>query len=272
MKVARRDDIRRLKMNGVEIIDTNAENIFTYGICGYSNVKRPGFLEKVEWLKERFSEGMNVKTLYSQKDGTQGMIEYIPGEYCWRPVEAIGYMFIHCIFVGFKREFKNKGYGTILLNECIEDARKEKMSGVAVTTRKGAFMAGKDLFVKNGFETVDTAPPDFELLVNKFREDTPAPRFKGNWKARLNAYREGLTIIRSDQCPYTVKNVREIEKVAREDFGMQPNIITLKNHEEAQNSPCPFGTFCIVLNGECIAYHPISKARFVNIMNTLKGI
>ncbi len=256
-------------MDGIDIVDTNADNILKYGICGYSNVKRPGFLEKVEWLKERFSEGMKIKTLYSHEDGTQGMIEYIPGEYCWRPVEAVGYMFIHCIFVGFKRAYKNKGYATLLLNECIADARKENMHGVAVTTRKGAFMAGKDLFVKNGFDVVDIAPPDFELLVNKFKEDTPAPRFKGDWRERLNTYREGLTIIRANQCPYTVKNVREIEKVAGEDFGIQPNIVTLKNHKEAQNSLCPFGTFCIVFNGEVIAHHPISKTRFVNIMNTL---
>jgi GNAT superfamily N-acetyltransferase len=256
-------------MTGIEIVDTNAENILNYGICGYINVKRPGFLEKVEWLKERFSEGMRVKTLYSQKDGTQGMIEYIPGEYCWRPVDAEGYMFIHCIFVGFKRDYKNKGYATLLLNECVEDAKKAHTYGVAATTRKGAFMAGKELFVKNGFSVVDTAPPDFELVVKKFTQDAPDPRFKGDWKARLNQYKSGLTILRADQCPYTVKNVREIVKTAQETFGIEPKIATQKNHLEAQKSPCPFGTFCIIFNGEVVAHHPISKTRFVNIMNTL---
>jgi hypothetical protein len=33
----------------IEVVDTNADNILEYGICGYSNVKRPGYLEKVEW-------------------------------------------------------------------------------------------------------------------------------------------------------------------------------------------------------------------------------
>jgi hypothetical protein len=256
-------------MNGIEIVDTDADNILKYGICGYSNVKRPGFLEKVEWLKERFSEGMKIKTLYSPRDGTQGMIEYVPGEYCWRPVEAVGYMFIHCIFVGFKRAYKDRGYATLLLHECVADARKENMHGVAVTTRKGPFMAGRELFVKNGFEVVDTAPPDFELLVKKLDEDAPTPRFKGDWKERLHTYRDGLTVVRADQCPYTVKNVRDIDRAAREDFGIEPNIVTLKSYKEAQNSPCPFGTFCIVFNGEVIAHHPISRTRFINIMNTL---
>jgi hypothetical protein len=44
------------------------------------------------------------------------------------------------------------------------------MCGVAVVTRKGPFMAGKELFVKNGVVAVDTALPDFELLVKKFNK------------------------------------------------------------------------------------------------------
>jgi len=256
-------------MENVEIIDTNVHNIFDFGICGYKNIKREGYLEKIEWLKERFSEGMKIKTLYSQKDGTQGMIEYIPGEYCWRPVEAQGYMFIHCIFLGFKKIYKEKGYGSLLLAECEKDARQKGYFGMSVVTRNGPFMAGKELFLKNDFEVVETAEPDFELLVKKFTKDAPQPKFKGDWEKRLGKYNKGLTIIRADQCPYTVKNVKEIGEVAEKSFNIEPNIISLKNHFEAQNSPCPFGTFCIIYKGELIAVHPISSTRFRNIMNKL---
>jgi hypothetical protein len=65
------------------------------------------------------------------------MLEYIPGKYSHRPVDAEGYMFIHCIFVGFKNEYKGKGYASSLIDECIKDAKKAKMQGVAVVTRKG---------------------------------------------------------------------------------------------------------------------------------------
>ena len=251
----------------VEIIDTKADNILEYGVCGYKDIRKAGYPEKIEWLKKRFPEGMKIKTLYSDEDGTQGMIEYIPGEYCWRPVEASGYMFIHCIFCGFKNIYKGKGYGSLLLDECLRDARKGNMYGVAVVTRKGPFMAGKELFVRNGFEVVDKAPPDFELLVNKFHKNAPAPKFKGKWEERLSQYGKGLTIIRADQCPYTVKNVKEISETAEKTYGIKPNIISLKKCEEAQNSPCAFGTFCIIHRGKAIAYHPISKTRFINIMN-----
>jgi len=256
----------------VEIVDTNANNILEYGVCGYKDIKKPGYLEKIEWLGERSPEGIKIKTLYSDEDGTQGMIEYMPGEYCWRPVEASGYMFIHCIFVGFKRAYKGKGYGSLLLDECLKDARKGNMHGVAVVTRKGPFMAGKELFLKNGFGVVDNAPPDFELLVKKFNKNAPAPKFKGNWEERLSQYGGGLTIIRADQCPYTVKNVKEISEAAEMTYGIKTDVISLRNCEEAQNSPCAFGTFCMVHRGKAIAHHPISKTRFANIMSKeLKG-
>jgi len=86
---------------------------------------------------------------------------------------------------------------------------------------------------------------------------------------RSSQYDKGLTVIRADQCPYTVKNVKEISETAEKEYGIKPNIIDLKNCEEAQNSPCPFGTFCIVYNGKVIADHPISKTRFTNIMNKI---
>jgi GNAT superfamily N-acetyltransferase len=253
----------------ISIIDTNSENILEYGVCGYKSMKRPGYPEKIEWLKDRFQEGLKIKTLYSDKDGTQGMIEYIPGEYCWRPVEASEYMFIHCIFVGFKREYKGKGYGSLLLNECIKDAKKENRPGVAIVTRKGAFMVGKELLLKHDFEVVDKAPPDFELLVKKFNKNSPAPSFKGNWEEKQSHYGKGLTIIRADQCPYTVKNVNEICESAAKELGIKPNVITLENYAEAQESPCPFGIFCIIYDGKLIAEHPISNKRFMNIMKKL---
>lgn len=256
-------------MKGIEIIDTNADTILNYGVCGYKNMKREGYPEKIAWLKERYTEGMKIKILYSDKDKTQGMIEYIPGTYCWRPVDARGYMFIHCVFVGFKRAYKGKGYASLLVDECLHDAKKEKMHGVAVVTRKGPFMVDKDLFIKKSFKVVDTAQPDFELLVKKFDTKASTPQFKKDWEKRLSHYSKGLFIIRADQCPYTVKNVREIVETAKKAYHIKPNVINLKNAQEAQNSPCPFGTFCIIYNGDVIAHHPISKTRFTNIMNKI---
>jgi GNAT superfamily N-acetyltransferase len=251
----------------IQIIDTRSDNIHDYGVCGYKSMNRPGYPEKVAWLNDRFKEGLKLKTLYSEQDGTQGMIEYMPGEICWRPVDADGYMFIHCLFAGFKKAYKGKGYATRLLNECIGDAKKEKRHGVAVVTRKGSFMVDKKIFLKNGFEVTDQAPSDFELLALKFDEKSPSPKFRGKWEKKQSQFGKGLTIIRADQCPYTVKNVNEIYESAKNDFHLQPEIITFKNHKEAQNSPCAFGTFGMIYDGRLIAEHPISGTRFKNMMN-----
>jgi len=251
----------------IEIVDTNPHNILDYGICGYKSLKHEGLRRKIDWLKNHQSEGVKIKTLYSDEDGTQGMIEYIPGEYNWRPVEATGYMFIHCVFVGFKREYKGKGYGSLLLKECLNDAEKGDMYGVAVVASKDPFMAGEELFIKNGFVIVDTAPPGYQLLVKKFDQNAPTPKFKGDWARKLGQYSNGLTIFQSDQCPYVAKCVPEISETAENVYGIKPKIIDLKSCQDAQNSPCPFGVFGIVYNGKIIAERMISSKRFSNIMS-----
>jgi len=252
-------------MDEIEIIDTNTNNVHNYGFCGYKNIKQEGYKSKVEWLKARFSEGLKFKVMYSASEGATGFIEYIPGEYTWRAVEAGGYMVIHCI-VNMHRKKRGKGYGTLLLEECLKDARKESMAGVAVVTRQGTWMAGKELFLKNGFEVIDTAPPDFELLVRRFA-DAPSPRFAGDWEERLGSYGSGLTIISSDQCPYVTKAIREITETANKSYGIQPKIIELKSYKEAQNAPSAFAIFSIVHDGRLITDHPISSKRFMNIMD-----
>jgi GNAT superfamily N-acetyltransferase len=257
-------------MEGMKIIDASPDDILKYGICGYKNPQTPGFLEKVEWLKKRFAEGMKIKLLYSEKDRVQGMIEYIPGSHAWRPVEAKEYMFIHCIFIGFKKIYQGKGYGSMMLEECIKDTKHIGLRGVAVVTRKGSFMADKDLFVKKGFGVVDSAPPDFELLVLKFDAKTPSPKFVPDLDKLAAGYGDGLTIIRADQCPYTVKNVNEMAATAEKQFGIKASIIELKSSEEARRTPCPFGVFCVLYKGKVVADHPISNTRFVNILNKMQ--
>lgn len=255
--------------DNIKIIDLTPDNIADYGVCGYKDVdKHLELRKKIDWFKNLYSKGLRIKAIMSQKGGYQGMLEYIPGEYAHRPVNADNYMFIHCLFVGFKNEYKGKGLATSLINECIKETKEKKMNGIAVVTRKGSFMAKKDIFLKLGFELVDETKPDFELLVLKFNDKAPNPSFKDMLK-QLEKYQQGLTILRSAQCPYTEKNVNEIIKTAREKYQLETNLIEIENAKEAQESPCPFGTFCIIYNGEIISYSPISNTRFENIMKEI---
>lgn len=250
-------------MTDIEIIDLTPENIADYGVCGYKDIEKHLELRrKIDWFKEYYPKGLRIKAILAKTGGCQGMLEYIPGKYAHRPVDAMGYMFVHCIFVGFRNEFKGKGYASSLIDSCIQEALSLNMSGVAVVTRKGSFMADKDIFIKKGFISVDTAKPDFELLVLKFDQTAPDPSFK---KFSTDNYKDGLIVIRSPQCPYSVKNVDAILETAKK-LGIKTDLIDLKDHESAQQTPCAFGTFCIIHNKEVISHHPISNGRFKNIM------
>jgi hypothetical protein len=253
-------------MSDIEIIDLTPKNIANYGVCGYKNIgKHLELRRKIDWFREYYPKGLRIKALVSKQGGYQGMLEYIPGEYAHRPVDAEGYLFIHCIFVGFKKVFKGKGYGSALIDECIKDAQNANMQGVAVVTRKGSFMADKDIFIKKNFVKVDSAKPDFELLALKFDQTTASPKFR-NLNKQLGKYEKGLFLLRSVQCPYTEKNVNAILESAKAKFNLEANLIDLPHANAVQQSPCAFGTFCIIHNGEILSHHPISNTRFVNIM------
>ena len=256
--------------NDIQIIDLTPENIADYGVCGYKDVnKHKELSNKIAWFNEYYSKGLKIKVLYSGKGGYQGMLEYLPGKFAHRPVNADDYMFIHCIFVGFKNDFKGRGYASALIDECINDARTQKMLGVAVVTRKGAFMASNEIFLKKGFMIADKAKPDFELMAYMFDKESTIPSFKSDILDNLNDYKDGLTIIRSAQCPYTEKNVNAIVESAERKFKIKTNLIDLIDSESAQKTPCAFGTFCIIYNGEIISYYPISNTRLENIMNKM---
>ena len=253
-------------MSEVEIIDIDSSNVCDYGFCGYKSPKQEGYRRKTEWLKQRFAEGMRLKVLSAADEGSVGFIEYIPGEYTWRPIDARGYLTIHCIMI-HKRTYKQAGYGSLLVEQCLKDAKKSKANGVAVITSKGTWMAGSELFVKHGFESVDSAPPSFELLAKKMKKG-PLPTFRGGWEARARSYGKGLVIIRSDQCPCIAKFAEEILDTCKA-LGVSARVKELKTCKQAQNAPSPYGIFNIVYDGRLIADHPISKTRFKNVMKQM---
>jgi ribosomal protein S18 acetylase RimI-like enzyme len=249
--------------DAIKIVTVDATNVAQYGFfCYKSKPKSEGYRRKLAWLEQRFSEGLKIKIVHEGKRAV-GFIEYIPGEFAWRAVEAEGYLLVHCIWVVGKG--KKKGHGSRLLNECIEDAREMGKHGIAMVTSSGNWLAGKKLLLKNGFESVGQAPPSFELLVKKFH-DAPGPAFPGDWEERLSRYGSGLTIVRSDQCPY-VDSVSQMFQETATDMGIQSQVIELKNCQEVQESaPSPYGVFNVVYNGKLMTYHWISEKAFRKLL------
>jgi len=259
-------------MPDFQIINFTPATIADYGVCGYKDVKKHKELRnKIEWYKKYYPEGLRIKAALAEDGTYQGMLEYIPGELAHRPVNAVGYLFIHCLFVGFKKQYKGQGFASALLDESVQEAKVQGKLGVAVVTRKGSFMAKKDIFLKKGFSIVDKAKPDFELLVLKFDESEQDPSFKHEVLTDLSKYQDGLTIMRSVQCPYTEKNVNAMLETAKTKFQLKTTLIDINDVKTAQQTPCAFGTFCLIYEGKVISHHPISNGRFENIMGKILG-
>ncbi|MFZ2055606.1 MAG: GNAT family N-acetyltransferase [Candidatus Aminicenantales bacterium] len=244
--------------NRVEIIKVGQSNVSETGFfCYMSKRKSEGFRRKLGWLRARFDEGMQIKML---KLPERGFIEYIPGEFAWRAVEgAEGYMFIHCLWVVGRS--KGKGFGAMLLDECLRDAKKAGMSGVAMVTSEGTWLAGKELLLKQGFKAVAEAPPSFTLMIKTFRA-APLPSFPRDWEARARRFGKGLTVLRSDQCPYLEEATNTLLEAAAEK-GIRSRVIEHDSAAAAKSlSPSPYGAFNIVLDGRLLSYRYLLKEEF----------
>ena len=247
-----------------EIKTVNASNVDETGFfCYMSKRKEPGYKQKHEWLEARFAEGMKIKIIYEVGGRDTAFIEYIPGEYAWRAVHAPGYMFIHCLWVVGKG--KGKGYGKLLIEECIKDARAQKMKGVAMLTSDRTWLAHKDIFERNGFAEVASAPPSFQLMVARFGSEREADLPK-NWADRARAFGPGLTVIRTPQCPYIENGARDILAFAKAK-GIKAKSVELKTAKEVQErSPSAYGVFGTVLDGKLLAYQYLLEKDFDKLL------
>ena len=239
----------------IDLIEVDALNVEKAGFfCYMSKPKSEGYQRKLHWLKARFAEGMRIKMLRLPE---RGFIEYIPGEYAWRPVDARGYMFIHCLWIVGRS--KKKGYASLLLNECIADAQKAGMQGVAMVTSQGNWLVDKKPLLKQGFEVIDKAPPSFELFRLKF-SDAPSPAFTSGWQEKMDRLGTGLTVFRTDQCPY-IENAVTAALEAAQEADIPSQVIELESNQEVRDrAPCAYGVFSIVVNGQLLSYFGLGKA------------
>ena len=246
------------KTNPVEMIDVNAGNVSDAGFfCMMSKRKCDGYKNKLRWLEARFAEGMKIKIL---KLPVRGFIEYIPGEYAWRAIDASGYMVIHCLWVVGKS--KGKGYAGLLLEQCIADALSAGMKGVAIVTSKGNWLMDKKILLRHGFELTDQAPPAFELMVKKFKKAS-SPKFVGGWDEKARRCGKGFTILTSGQCPYHGDAVRFFTETAKE-IRIPCKVVDISSSQQVRAvAPYAYGTFNVVYNGKPFSYHYLLKKDIV---------
>lgn len=254
------------KMN---IISINKNNIDQEHICcaiGNDKANQSRALTKKNWLKERFDEGLVFKRL---NDRGKIFIEYMPIEKAWKPITGKNYMVINCLWVSGK--FKGKGISTELLKECITDAKKQKMNGIAVVSsdKVKPFLTDKKFYEHHGFESIDSAPPYFELLCLKFNKNAKNPEFTKKAKQGNCDNKKGFTFIYSKQCPFMEEYVTLLSNICK-NKKIPCHVIRLKNFKEAQAKGSPFGTLGIYYNGEFKTHELMPEKKFEKFIEEVK--
>lgn len=247
----------------MELVRVTKENLEKEHICcAISNNRDIQVMSKKAWLFDRFDEG-----LVFLKGNVRGkcFIEYIPAEFAWSPIDAPDYMYINCLWVS--GQFKDHGYSSLLLNECIRDSKEKNKKGLVVlsSTKKMGFLSDKKYFLYKGFSVADRMGPYFELLYLSFEDGAKAPQFKVNPIEN----KTGLVLYYTNQCPFTAKYVPLLKKVAGDNnFPME--VIHINTLEQAKNSPCPFTAFSLFYNGEFITHEIQSEKKFEKILDSLR--
>ena len=236
------------------------ENMPVCGIGCLSDPDHSGYQPKTEWLRKRFAEGLRYLLFRDDKGKPLAFLEYVPGKYAWRPVDADGWLFVHCLWV-YARGQKAGGLGSRLIRACIEEARLGGYRGVAAIVSDGPWMAGKEVFLKNGFEQI-AATGRFQLVTHRLK-DGPPPAFR-DISGALARYR-GLHIVYAAQCPMLPKSVHDLMEMAAEN-GLTLKTTVLKSAREAQNAPSYYGVYNLVWNGRLLSDHYVSKGRFKYIL------
>ena len=248
-------------MDKVKIINVTPENVVEQTLFCVRDTKSYAFEKKYAWFLKRYEEGLQIKILKDLNNRAISFIEYMPAEVAWRPVNAPGYMFIHCMYV-YSNKDKGKGYSSQMLKACENDARGFDMKGTTVMTSKGSWMTDCRLFVKNGFHEVERRGR-FELLVKKLDPASSDPGLL-DWTLNQKKYK-GWHLLYADQCPWHEKSVQDLKNTSRE-FGIDLKVTKITTSEEARNGPSGFGVFSLLHKGKLLEDHYISSTRFKNIL------
>lgn len=250
----------------MEFIKLTHENLEHEHICcAISNNKDVQVMAKKAWLSERLDEG-----LVFLKGNVRGkcMIEYLPAEYAWSPVDADGYTFIDCFWVS--GQFKGHDYSNQLLGECIRDSQEKGKKGLVVLSsrKKMGFLSDPQYLQHKGFAVADTAAPYFELLYLPFSPDADKPRFKPCVRRTVQGLSAGFTLFYTNQCPFPAKYAPLLEATARES-GIPFHTVHITSTEQAQSAPCPFTTFALYDNGKFVTHEILSVSKFKKLLSSL---
>lgn len=245
----------------------NMDNIEEEHICcALSNKKGENCVSlKKAWLKERFQE-----ELVFLKLDVRGkvFIEYLPAEFAFAPIIAPDYMYINCFWVSGK--YAGQGYGSKLLEACIEDAKEKGKKGLVVLSskKKMPFLSDPKFLKKKGFQNCDGAYDQYELLYYPFEGGIEIPKFSSSVGMPVD-YNEDIVLYYTNQCPHSEKYGMLIKKIA-ESKNVPFKAIKLLDAEEAQSSSAPFTTYSLFIKGQFVTNEILTEKKFLGLLEKYK--
>lgn len=236
-----------------EYINLTCDNLESEHLCCAISDKKhqQGVKNKKEWLKDRIKEGHVFRKLNAQG---KVFIEFAPLDKAWCPVNGNDFMYIYCLWVA--GSFKGNGYGRELLEYAINESKVQGKSGICTITakKKKPFLSEKKFFEKYGFKVVDSIG-EYELLSLNFGKEQP--KFNENAR-KMEIEDTALTIYYSEQCPFTVNCIKEIQEYVNEKK-IRINIEKIDSLEKAKNVPCIFNNWANFKDGKFVSNSLLNK-------------
>lgn len=215
---------------------------------------------KRKWLEGVFEDGLVIR-----KGDVMGraFMEYIPAEDAWCPVDAPGYMFIHCYRIDEK--FKEGGYEKAIWREVTAECRIKHKKGFCVLVGREdlPYLNKKTDFEKRGFRFAAKAEPYFELWYLPFEEEEAViPCFL---EESDEVPEDGFVLYYSHQCPHTAKAVPLLQAKAKE-LGVKLAPIRLEKQKEARAIPCPYTSFALFYDKRFVTHEILTPSKFAKLV------
>lgn len=227
-----------------EFINLTTENLDDEHLCCIIRSKKPhqGVDEKRKWLSDRLQEGHVFRKLNAK---ATVFIEYAPLETAWVPITGDHYYYIYCLWVS--GSYKGKGYGRLLMEYCIAEAKAKGKSGICMlgAKKQKSWLSDQSFAKKFGFEVVDSTDTGYDLLARSF--DGATPRFAPGAKTQTIDNKE-LTIYYDMQCPYVCRTIEMVRQYC--DMNDVPvTLMQVDTLQKAKELPCVFNNWAVFYQG-----------------------
>ncbi|KMZ55653.1 GNAT family N-acetyltransferase [Dorea sp. D27] len=244
-----------------EFINLTKENLYDEHLCCIIRSRKPhkGIDAKRQWLLDRLDEGHVFRKL---DEKATVFIEYAPLETAWVPIIGDNYYYVYCLWV--TGPHKGKGYGKMLMEYCMADAREKGKSGICMlgAKKQKAWLSDQSFSKRFGFEAVDATEDGYELLALSF--DGTVPEFARNVK-KPAIESEELTVYYDMQCPYVCQSIERIRQYCEEN-DVPVSLIQVDTLQKAKELPCVFNNWGVFYKGRFQTVNLLDAAGLKRIL------